>query len=193
MTIPNVISLVRLALVPVFLWLTLTDQPEWALTVFVVASASDLVDGFLARVLDQRSKFGAFIDPFADKLLVFAALVTRVAQGGLPWWLLGAILLRDVPMAIGAIIVRRKHLDLPTSPSRIGKYSTFALVVTIVLALAGASPQAPQAIEGYTMTTAFLAALCVLLSMLQYWTRFGYLLFAPERNASSADEEKVSV
>lgn len=176
---------------PVFLWLQVEGRPEAALSVFVIASASDLLDGFLARLLDQRSRFGAFIDPVADKLLVLTALATLVADRRLPWWLLGLILIRDVPMAIGAVVVRRKGLELPASPSRIGKYATFTLVLTAVLGLAGASPRAPQAIEGYVQALAFVAGLCVAISMLQYWARFGYLFFAPERTAPSGDEERT--
>lgn len=192
-TIPNVISFIRLLLVPVFVWLWLRGEPELGLTVFVIAAVSDVVDGFLARVLNQRSKLGAVVDPVADKLLVFTALVLLVAQRALPLWLLVLILLRDVPMAIGAIVVRRKHLDLPASPSRVGKYATFTLLLAVVLALAGASPHAPQAIAGYTVAIAFVAGLCVVASTLQYWARFGYLFFAPERKLPSLDDEKPRV
>lgn len=190
LTIPNVISFARLGAVPVFLWLKLTGDPEWALGVFVVAAASDVLDGFLARVLNQRSKLGGLIDPLADKLLVFAALVTAVIQGALPWWLLALIVLRDLTMVVGAFVVRAKHLDLPTSPSRIGKYATFALVLTVTAALANASPRAPEALGGWVIALAFVSGLCVVISYLQYWTRFGYLFFAPQRKQPSPDEKK---
>lgn len=192
-TIPNLISFVRLLLVPVFAWLWLNGQPEWAFTVFVIAAVSDVLDGFLARVLDQRSKLGGLIDPVADKLLVFTALVLLVVERALPLWLLLLVLIRDVPMAVGAVVVRRKHLDLPTSPSRVGKYATFALLLAVVLALGGASPHAPLAIGGYTVAIAFVAGLCVVASTLQYWARFGYLFFVPERKQPSLDDEKRRV
>lgn len=175
---------------PVFLWLELRGEPEWALGVFAAASVSDLIDGFLARVLNQRSKLGGILDPVADKLLVISALVTLGISGALPWWLVAVMLARDLPMAVGAWVVRRKRLEIPTAPSRIGKYATFSLVAAVVLALAGQSPLAPRAIEGYTVAIAFIAGLCVVLSTLQYWARFGYLFFAPERKRSSLDEER---
>lgn len=190
LTIPNVISLLRVGAVPVFLWLALTDQPEWALGVFVGAAASDVLDGFLARVLNQRSKLGAFIDPLADKLLVFAALVTLVINGRLPLWLLVLIVVRDLTMVVGAFVVRSKNLDLPTTPSRVGKYATFGLVLTVTAALANASPHAPRALDGYVVALAFIAALCVVISYLQYWARFGYLFFAPERKKPSDAERR---
>lgn len=189
-TIPNLISFLRLGLVPVFLWLQLHGEPEWALGVFVVASASDMLDGFLARVLNQRSKLGGILDPVADKLLVFTALVTLVIGHQLPWWLFAVMLARDLPMAIGAWVVKLKNLEIPTMPSRIGKYATFSMVLTVVMALLAASPRAPLAVEGYTVSLAFIAGLCVVLSTLQYWARFGYLFFAPERKRSSRDDER---
>jgi cardiolipin synthase (CMP-forming) len=192
LTVPNVISFARLALVPVFLWFRLTGEPEVAFTVFIVAAASDLLDGFLARLLDQRSKLGGIIDPTADKALIFTALVTLVVEGLLPLWLLLLEAFRDSAMAIGAVMVKRRQMEIPTTPSRIGKYSTFALVITVVLALASASPRAPQALPGYVVATAFVSALCVVVSTLQYWMRFGYLIIAPERarKAPSVDDQR---
>jgi len=181
LTLPNVISFARLALVPVFVWLRVAGEPELAFTVFIVAASSDLLDGLLARLLDQRSKLGGIIDPAADKLLIFAALVTLVIDDLLPLWLLLLEGLRDSAMAIGAVVVKRRRMEIPTTPSRIGKYSTFALVITVVLALASASPRAPQVLVGYVVASAFISALCVVVSTLQYWMRFGYLIIAPER------------
>jgi cardiolipin synthase len=148
------------------------------------------LDGFLARVLNQRSKLGGVLDPVADKLLVFSAVISLVISGALPLWLLLVLLLRDVTMVVGALVVGRKHLELPTAPSRIGKYATFALVVTVVLALAAASPRAPLALGGYVVAFGFIAGVCVIISYLQYWTRFGYLVFAPERTPSSPGKGK---
>ncbi len=190
--VPNVISFIRLGLVPVFLWLRLTGEPEWALAVFITAAVSDVIDGLAARLLNQRSKLGGIIDPLADKLLIFTALVTLVVDGVLPVWLLGVILLRDGPMAVGALWVKHKRLEIPAEPTRIGKYSTFALVLTVVLALASASPRAPQALTGWVWAVGFVAGLCVVVSTLQYWSRFGYLFFMPALPAGpgSAHAEK---
>ncbi len=188
--VPNLISFARLLLVPVFLWLRLTDRPEWALGVFIAAAVSDVLDGLLARLLNQRSKLGGIIDPLADKLLVFGALVALVLDDVLPAWLLGVILLRDVPMAVGALWVKHKRLEIPTEPTRIGKYSTFALVLTIVLALASDSPHAPPALTGWVWAVGFVAGLCVVVSTLQYWSRFGYLFFMPALPAGAAGSSR---
>ncbi len=191
LTIPNAISIVRLLLVPVFLWLRLTGRPEWALAVFVIAAVSDVLDGFLARVLNQRSKLGGLLDPVADKLLIFTAVFALVFDGGLPLWLLILLVVRDSTMLVGAAVVRLKNLDIPTRPSRIGKYATFSLVLTVVLGLGASSPRAPPELRGYVVAVAFISALCVFISYLQYWARFGHLFFAPERIRTSVDEKRT--
>ena len=135
LTLPNVITLFRLALVPVFVAMHLTGAPLWALGCFALAALSDGIDGFLARLLNQRSKLGGILDPIADKVLILAALCTLVIEHRLPAWLLGLILVRDGWMFVGALMVRWKHLEVPTAPSRIGKYATFTLIVLVVLSL----------------------------------------------------------
>src|SRR5688572_23292122 len=118
LTVPNAITFVRLALMPVFVALHLTHRPTAAVIVFATALLSDSLDGVLARLLDQRSKLGAILDPVADKLLVFSALVCLVLAGRLPLWLLGIIAFRDGMMIVGALVVRHKRLEIPTAPTR---------------------------------------------------------------------------
>ena len=81
MTVANRITLFRVALVPVFIWVALTGHPYVAFSVFLFAALTDILDGFLARKLKQVSNFGAFIDPLADKLMVMAALLVLIAEG----------------------------------------------------------------------------------------------------------------
>ncbi|MGQ0508395.1 MAG: CDP-alcohol phosphatidyltransferase family protein [Myxococcaceae bacterium] len=182
LNLPNSITLVRLGLVPVFLVLHLSGRAGWALAVFVTASISDSLDGFLARVLNQRSKVGAVLDPVADKLLVFTALVSLVYEEQLPIWLLGLIVFRDLSMIVGAIVVKKKHLEIPTAPTRIGKYATFFLIGLIVLALSSQSEESAL-LGAYADVVGFIAALCVTVSTLQYFYRHGYLFFAPAKPA----------
>lgn len=183
LTIPNLITFARLGLVPVFIWLKLAGRPDAAMICFAVAMGSDAIDGLLARLLNQRSKLGAVLDPLADKLLVASALVLLVVDGSLPVWLLSLILLRDGLIAIGALMVRRKKLDLPAQPSRIGKYATFSMAALVVLALGAQTSVAPSAAAPYTWVVGLLAGLCVVISTGQYLARFGHLFFAPPRRA----------
>lgn len=182
LTVPNLITFGRLGMVPVFIVLELTGRPSAALWVFAIAAVSDSVDGLLARLLNQRSKLGGILDPIADKALVFSALVTLVVAERLPWWLLGVMVFRDGWMIVGALMVRHKRLEIPTAPSRIGKYATLGLITTVVLALVGQVLGPSPRLEAYTAVVGFLAGICVAASTVQYFHRFGYLFFAPPRS-----------
>jgi cardiolipin synthase len=181
LNVPNCITLFRFALVPVFVWLYLDKAPEWALGCFTVAAISDGLDGFFARLLNQRTKIGAILDPIADKLLVFAALVVLVVQHRIPLWLILLLGGQNLLMIIGAGMVKWKNLEIPTAPSRIGKYATFTLICLVVLALVTSSERAPLALHAYVPVLAFISALCVVISTIQYFARFGYLWFEPAR------------
>jgi len=180
LNVPNSITLFRIALVPVFLVLQLSHEPEWALACFTTAAISDGLDGMLARLLNQRTKLGGVLDPIADKLLILAALVSLVMERRLPLWLLGINLGRDLLMVIGALMVAYKRLELPTEPSRIGKYATFFMVSTVILALISDIPGTPV-MRPYVVVLAFVAAQCLLVSTAQYFARYGYLWVAPAR------------
>ena len=188
-TLPNAITLIRLALIPVFLALELGERHLWALIAFAFALGSDWLDGLLARLLRQRSHLGGVLDPVADKLLVFTALVGLVWQRALPVWILGLVIARDALMLFGAAVVAHKRLDLPTQPSRIGKYATFALGITVLGALANEVVQSPR-VRAYTAVACFFAGLCVAISTVQYLSRFGYLFFAPSQRSSSHKPQK---
>jgi cardiolipin synthase len=181
LNVPNSITLFRIALVPVFLVLQLSHEHEWALACFVTAAVSDGLDGLLARLLNQRTKLGGVLDPIADKLLILAALASLVMDKRLPLWLLGINLGRDLLMVIGALMVAYKRLELPTEPSRIGKYATFFMVCTVILSLISAIPGTPPVLHPYVVVLAFVAAQCLLVSTGQYFARYGYLWVAPAR------------
>ena len=96
-TIPNIISMIRIAAVPWFLWLLLgADDPAFAGWVLVAIGATDWIDGFLARRLNQVSELGKMLDPVADRLAIVAALVGGWIAGVLPWWVAGLLLVREV-------------------------------------------------------------------------------------------------
>ncbi len=189
LTVPNIVTFIRLGLIPVYLALHLTQHARWALAIFAIAMFSDLVDGFLARLLNQRSHLGGVLDPIADKLLVFSALAALTWSRALPVWLIGVVAFRDGWMLIGVFMVRWKSLEIPTAPTRIGKYATFALTCLVLLALANLTTDSPL-LEAYVAVAGFIAGLCVVVSTVQYFARFGYLWFAPPRRQSSPAEKK---
>ena len=98
MTTANKLTLLRMALIPVFLGVLYADfdgSRYWALAIFVVASLTDMLDGYIARHYDQITNFGKFMDPLADKVLVMAAMCWFVERGQMPGWALAVVLLRE--------------------------------------------------------------------------------------------------
>ena len=95
MNTANKITLFRVVLIPVFLFLAYTGRMPFAFAVFVLASLSDMLDGYVARHYDQITNFGKFMDPLADKVLVMAAMCFFVECGRMPGWALAVVLLRE--------------------------------------------------------------------------------------------------
>ncbi|MBI5546463.1 MAG: CDP-alcohol phosphatidyltransferase family protein [Deltaproteobacteria bacterium] len=170
-TAPNLLSLLRILLVPAFLATYLAGEVAVAAVVFAVAAASDLLDGMLARLLRQRTALGAILDPTADKLLGLSALAALVAKGALPAWLLVLSLTRDLVVVAVAVAARWEGARLPTSPTRIGKYATFFTNTAVVLALIGEISYAPL-VAGYAFATAVIAAECLVVAAAQYAGRY---------------------
>ncbi len=183
LNVPNSITLFRLCLVPVFVVFELTHQPGWALACFGTAAISDGLDGLLARLLNQRTKLGGVLDPIADKVLIFSALVSLVVEKRLPLWLLLITAGQDLLMVTGAIVVKRKNLEIPTAPSRIGKYATFSMICVVVLSLVSGISGTPPELRAYVAVVGFIAGLCLVISTVQYFARYGYLWFVPGRPA----------
>ena len=139
MNLPNALTLARILLVPVFGWLWLTGRHGPALWAFVIGGLTDVLDGLLARALDQRTRLGALLDPAADKLTLLVAFLVAVSVGSVPWWLAALVIGRDIVLSSAAAVytlVRHRRWD-PSEwhPTRIGKYATFFQLATIALAL----------------------------------------------------------
>ena len=133
-TIPNLLSMLRLALVPVFLWLILAEQSALALVTLIVASLTDYLDGYLARKLNQQTRLGALLDPAADRLYILATLVGLAVTSVIPVWLPIVVVARDVVLAFTyPVLTRRGYGPLPVH--YLGKAGTFALLYAFPLLL----------------------------------------------------------
>ncbi len=135
-TLPNILSFFRLALVPVFLAFIIVGEDALALLVLIVSSITDFLDGFLARRLNQVSRLGQLLDPAADRLYIFAALIGLAWREVLPWWLVAVILARDVMLAVLGIILAN-HGFGPLPVHHLGKVATFCLFVALPLLMLG--------------------------------------------------------
>ncbi|MER2264269.1 CDP-alcohol phosphatidyltransferase family protein [Methylobacterium oxalidis] len=166
MTLPNLITFGRLVLVPVIL--VLIGQGAWgaALALFLVAGASDALDGFLAKRFGLQSELGAILDPLADKALLVSVFVALTAAGALPAWLLAVVIGRDLAV-LGAIgLARLGGRRLAIRPLRIGKLSTAAQIGLSTLVLAGRAGDWP--LEGPVLVACWLVAGTSLLSLVAY-------------------------
>ena len=104
MSIPNIITLGRIILVPVIVWAIVSSQMEIAFAIFVIAGVSDAVDGFLAKRFNMASELGALLDPLADKALLVSIFVALGIWGAVPRWLVILVVSRDI-MIVTAVIV----------------------------------------------------------------------------------------
>jgi len=135
MTVPNLITTIRIILTPIFVIYLLDGQFNAALVVFVLCGISDGLDGLLARVLDQRSQLGVHLDPIADKILLVAAFLTLAIQGTFPAWLSVTVIARDVIIGVGIVVLVMTHQDFVKKPTTLSKITTTLQILTVIAAL----------------------------------------------------------
>jgi cardiolipin synthase len=166
LTLPNIITFIRLGLLPVLLWALAIRQYEAAFWLFVAASVGDGLDGYLARRLDQMSRLGALLDPIADKLTILGIAWILATQGTLPVWIAALMSLRDLVIVAGALAYRQVVGTLEMAPTRLSKLNTVIEFLLLALALMLAN----QWIEATPWLTPYLAlvAFSVVVSGAQY-------------------------
>lgn len=137
LTVPNALSLVRLAGVPLFMWLLLGPHSDlWALGVLMLAGVTDWLDGWTARRLDQRSALGEILDPVADRLYIVAVVVAFALRDIVPWWVAVIVLARDFFWWALVPFLRRKGFS--SLPGHfLGKCATFNLLYAFPFLLLG--------------------------------------------------------
>lgn len=136
-TLPNIISMVRLAGVPLFLWLVLGPEADvWALVVLMLSGVTDWLDGYLARRLDQMSKLGEILDPVADRLYILAAVIGLAFRDIIPWWVAVILPARDIFLwGLVPFLRTRGYSALPVH--YLGKAATAALLYAFPLLFLG--------------------------------------------------------
>jgi cardiolipin synthase len=135
MTIPNLITILRVLLVPIFIIYMINDKTLGSLIIFVIASASDALDGFIARVFHKKSDLGAYLDPLADKILLIAAYITLAILKMIPAWLAVLIISRDVIILLGVLILYLNRYPVKIHPSLLSKSTTCLQIATILMIL----------------------------------------------------------
>lgn len=171
LTIPNALSVIRLALVPVFLWLLLGPKADgWALGVLVYSGVSDWADGKIARLLNQTSRLGAILDPAADRLYTLATVVAFVLRDIIPLWFALILVGRDLMVAVCIWLLRRAGYG-PPEVNYIGKAATFNLMYAMPLLLV-----AQGGSDFATIARPFAYAFVIWGSALFVWSGLLYLV-----------------
>jgi len=135
-TVPNLLSMLRLALVPVFLVLVIQGRDLLALAVLIFSTLTDFLDGLIARRFGLITRLGQLIDPAADRLFIFATILGLAFRDVIPWWLFFVILARDVFLAVlGVVLANAGYGPLPVH--HLGKAATFCLFFALPLLLLG--------------------------------------------------------
>jgi cardiolipin synthase len=130
-TVPNILSFARIALIPLFCWLSANERTRlWGILLFAVVVSPDWVDGYVARRTGQVSDVGRILDPVADRLAIAAGLLTFAIIGVFPFWAALLILLRDVTLLLGGAALLWGR-DLRIDVRWIGKIATFSLMAAI--------------------------------------------------------------
>lgn len=165
LTVPNVLSVLRLLGVPLFLWLLLIERADgWAFALLIASGVTDFLDGKLARLLDQSSRLGALLDPFVDRLYLVTTLAAFVIRGLMPWWVAAILVGRDLVLTATLSVYKRRELP-PPEVIYLGKAATFALMSALPWLLAG---EMDWAADGFGR--AFGAALLIWGTAVYVWT-----------------------
>ncbi len=141
LTIPNAISVARLAGVPVFVWLVLGVRTQtgdwWAVGLLIASGLSDWLDGKIARALNQQSRLGQLLDPTADRAYIVATVIALAVRAIIPWWLVILLAVRELMLGV-VLLVLRRHGYGPLQVSFLGKAATLALLYAFPLLFLGA-------------------------------------------------------
>jgi cardiolipin synthase len=136
LTLPNVLSVLRLVGVPVFLWAILAEHDAVALVTLMLSGVTDYLDGKIARHYGLVSRLGELLDPLADRLYIATTLLGLAWRDVIPWWLVGALVARELLMA-GVLAWVRRHGQLGLPVHFVGKAATFTLLYAFPLLLLG--------------------------------------------------------
>ncbi len=172
LSIPNLITLGRILLVPIVVWAILNDAMFTAFVLFLVAGVSDGVDGFLAKRFDMTTELGAYLDPLADKALIVSIYLTLGISGDIPGWLVILVVSRDILIVGGIMLSWLMGNPLKIRPLLVSKLNTVAQIAfaCVVLGSLGLNYQVPQ----LKLVLMGLVATLTLLSIAAYiaeWVR----------------------
>ena len=181
MTVPNLITILRILLVPILIIYLINNRPLPSLIVFIIASSSDALDGFIAKVFHQKSNLGAYLDPLADKILLMTAYITLAILKMIPSWLVVLTISRDVIILLGVLVLYLNRYPVKINPSLLSKATTCMQIATILIVLSNGFLN----IDFLKLYSFWLAALLTIASGLQY-IRAGMIILSKGANSNFA-------
>ena len=184
-SLPNFITLARMFLVPVVVWLIITGNPEVAFWLFILAGASDAVDGFIAKQFNQATLLGAYLDPLADKLLLISIYVTLGVIEAFPVWLVILVVSRDILIVMAFLVSWLIGSPVKIRPLMVSKANTAAQIILAGIVLAEMGPG--FAIEGLAGLLIVAVAVLTLMSLGAYFIEWMRHLAALPLTADSSD------
>lgn len=160
MTVPNVLTLGRILLTPLLVWLLLDGDLQLALLVFLIAGLTDGLDGMIARLFNQKSKLGAYLDPLADKILLVTSFILLAHLQVIPVWLVIIAVSRDVIILLGIMTLMFHDIEFDIKPSGVSKATTLFQLATVLAAMSSSLLRLPIAVYWalYLITAGFSIA-----------------------------------
>jgi cardiolipin synthase len=148
MNLPNALTVIRILLVPLFLYEVINGKFLFAAAIYLIAAVTDGLDGFIARFWNMQTRLGTFLDPTADKLLIATSFISLAMLGVVPLWLALAVITRDVIIVTGSLVVYLIKNSLTIKPHPISKVTTFFQFLYILMALLLSAGPAAGGIAG---------------------------------------------
>jgi len=144
LNLPNSLTVLRIVLVPVFVGLLLYERYDFALVTLIVAAITDGLDGAVARMTDQRTRLGEYLDPLADKLLLTSAIITLSVLHFIPLWAVIVVVSRDAILLAGTLIANLTDTVINIAPTMWGKGTTLAQIIYVISLLLQATGRIPS-------------------------------------------------
>jgi len=177
MNIPNLLTILRILLVPLIVILLMDGAYAMALAVFVIAGVTDGLDGFLARVLKQKTLLGAYLDPLADKALIASSFITLSILGFIPGWITVIVIARDLVILLGISLLTLLSVSFQIRPAAVSKVTTALQLLTVFFVLV--SINLPGNLSSWIVVSLFwLTAFFTILSGFSYIWK-GFRMFSP--------------
>jgi len=142
--LPNSLTVLRILLVPVFVGLLLYEHYDPALITLLIAALTDILDGMVARLTDQRTRLGEYLDPLADKLLLMSAIITLSVLEFIPIWAVILVVSRDAILLAGTLVANLTETDIDISPTALGKGTTFAQICYVIAVMLHVTGKVPE-------------------------------------------------